>query len=201
MEGWHVLRRSTRVGLGLTALAAVWMGGGFLHVAGNQHIQRAASVPGMERLGVLLAALGLGSGISTWWINTRGRDVPRPLLLGVGLLLAGIGLAAFAASTRFAVFVGAGFLVGLFVAPAFVLSETLIQEGAEPRQRGRVFSVRDFLMRLLFLLTVTLAAWLTRGFGTRTAIMVCAGIVAVAGGLCMGWGMRDPELMRPDRPR
>lgn len=200
MEGWHVLRRSTRVGLGLTALAAVWMGGGFLHVAGNQHIQRAASVPGMERLGVLMAALGLGSGISTWWINTRGRGVPRPLLLGVGLLLAGIGLAAFAASTRFAVFVAAGFLVGLFVAPAFVLSETLIQEGAEPRQRGRVFSVRDFLMRLLFLLTVTLAASLTRGFGTRTAIMVCAGVVAVAGALCMGWGIRDPELMRPDRP-
>src|SRR5262245_27601171 len=43
-EGWRVLRSSSRVGLGLTALAAVWMGGGFLQVAGNQHIQRAASV-------------------------------------------------------------------------------------------------------------------------------------------------------------
>ena len=200
-EGWRLLRGSTRVGLGLTALAAVWMGGGFLHVAGNQHIQRAASVPGMERLGVLLAALGLGSGLSTWWSNTHGRDIPRPLLLGVGLMLAGGALVGLAVSTRFGVFVTAAFLTGLCVAPAFVLSETLLQEGAEPRQRGRVFSARDFLMRLLFLATVTLAAWLTRDFGTRTALLVCAAVVALAGALAMAWGVRDPELMRADPAR
>jgi len=198
-EGWRVLRSSSRVGLGLTALAAVWMGGGFLHVAGNQHIQRAASVPGMERLGVLMAALGLGAGISTWWINTRGRMAPRPVVLGTGLLLAAVGLAGFAASTIFAVFVVASFLVGAFVAPAFVLSETLLQEGAEPHQRGRVFSARDFLMRLLFLLTVTLAAWLTRGFGTRVALLTSAGIVAAAGVLCLAWGALDPGLMRSEK--
>ncbi|TMQ49991.1 MAG: MFS transporter [Candidatus Eisenbacteria bacterium] len=195
-EGWRVLKGSPRVGLGLTALAAVWMGGGFLHVAGNQHIQRAASVPGMERLGVLLCALGLGAGLSTWWINTRGRAAPRPAVLGIGLVLAAGALAAFAASTRFAVFVASSFLVGAFVAPAFVLSETLLQEGAEPRQRGRVFSARDFLMRLLFLLTATVAAWLTRGFGTRVALLASACIVAVAGALAMAWGMLDPALMR-----
>ncbi|HEY2954281.1 MAG TPA: MFS transporter [Candidatus Eisenbacteria bacterium] len=195
-EGWQVLRSSTRVGLGLTALAAVWMGGGFLHVAGNQHIQRAASVPGMERLGVLMCALGLGSGLSTWWVNTYGRAVPRPLLLGIGLLAAGAGIAAFAVSTRFGVFAASAFVVGVCVAPAFMLSETLLQEGAEPRQRGRVFSVRDFLMRLLFLVTVTLAAWLTRAYGTRGALLACAGIVALAGALAMAWGARDPDLMR-----
>ena len=196
LEGWRLLRHSSRVGLGLTALAAVWMGGGFLHVAGNQHIQRAASVPGMERLGLLMCALGLGSGISTWWVNTHGRSVPRPLLLGGGLLFSAVGLAAFAASTRFAVFAAAGFVVGIAIAPAFVLSETLLQEGAEPRQRGRVFSARDFLMRLLFLVTVTLAAWFTRGYGTRLALFVAAGVVALAGLMCLAWGARDPALMR-----
>jgi MFS family permease len=195
-EGWRVLRGSSRVGLGLTALAAVWLGGGFLHVAGNQHIQRAASVPGMERLGVLLAALGLGAGLSTWWVNTRGRFLPRPAVLGTGLVLAAIGLAGFAVSTRFAVFVVASFLVGAFVAPAFVLSETLLQEGAEPRQRGRVFSARDFLMRLLFLLSVTIAAWVTRGYGTRAALLTSAVIVAAAGMMSMAWGALDPGLMR-----
>src|SRR5207245_11072173 len=34
-EGWRVLNGSPRVGLGLTALAAVWMGGGFFHVEGD----------------------------------------------------------------------------------------------------------------------------------------------------------------------
>ena len=198
-EGWRVVRENPAVRLAMLTLGAVWIGGGFLHVAGNQHIQRAASVPGMERLGLLMCALGLGAGLSTWWVNRHGRGLPRPLLLGVGLLLAAGGLCAFAVSTRFAVFVAASFVVGVFVAPAFVLSETLLQEGAEPRQRGRVFSARDFLMRLLFLVTVTLAAWLTRGFGTRLALLVSAGIVAAAGLLSMAWGVIDPALMRREK--
>ena len=33
-----------------------------------------------------------------------------------------------------------------------MLTETLLQEATAPGQRGRVFSARDFLMRLVFLL-------------------------------------------------
>src|SRR6185369_170696 len=69
--GWEIVRRNPAVGLALVALAAVWVGGGFLHVAGHQHIQRAASSPGMERVGILLAVLGLGSGLGTWWTPTH----------------------------------------------------------------------------------------------------------------------------------
>src|SRR5437867_4027240 len=95
-EGWRIVTTNPTVGLALTALGAVWIGGGFLHVAGNLHIQHAASAPGMERLGVLMSVLGLGSGVSTWWLNTRGKRMPRPWLLGGGLVLAGLGLLAFA---------------------------------------------------------------------------------------------------------
>jgi MFS family permease len=198
-EGMGSLRRSSRVGLALTALAAVWVGGGFLHVAGNQHIQRAASVPGVERLGFLMAALGLGSGLGTWWVNGPGRRIPQPWLLGGGLLLVAVGLAAFAVSSRFAVFASAGFLVGLAAAPAFVLSETLIQEGTELHQRGRVFSMRDFLMRLLFLIAVTVAGAVTRSFGTEAALLLCAVMVATSGLVSIGWGRRDPALLHaPD---
>ena len=195
-EGFATLRHSSRVGLGLTALAAVWIGGGFLHVAGNLHIQRAASIPGMERVGVLLATLGLGSAVGTWWVNGRGRGVPRPWLLGGGLLLVTLGMTVFAVSSRFAVFATSAFLIGLAAAPAFVLSETLLQEGAELHQRGRVFSARDFIMRLLFLISVSLAGWITRAYGTQPALMLCAGLIAVAGLLAIGWGRHDPGLMK-----
>jgi MFS family permease len=200
-EGWTVVRTHPAVGLGLTALAAVWIGGGFLHVAGNLHVQRAASVPGMERIGLLLCALGLGSGIGTWWVNTRGRRWPRPVLLGVGLVLVGVGIVMFAVSTRFAVFAIAAFVIGLFAAPSFILTETLLQESTELKQRGRVFSLRDFLMRLAFLASVSLAAPATRTIGVPGTLIVCAGIVAVAGLLTLAWGRRVPELMRvPDEP-
>lgn len=195
-EGWAMIRRSAPVGLGLLTLSAVWMGGGFMQVAGNPHIQRAASVPGMERVGLLLCSLGLGSLFGTWWINTRGRRVPRPLLLGVGYVLASGGLVAFAVTTRFAVFAIAAFLVGAFIAPAFVLCETLLQEGVELPQRGRVFSARDFLMRLALLLSGLAAAWLARAAGTRVTLLVCAALVGGIGVLALIWGRRDPSLLR-----
>jgi MFS family permease len=194
--GWAVVRGNAVVGLALTSLGAVWIGGGFLHVAGNLHIQRAASAPGIERVGVLLAVLGVGALFGTWWINTRGRSVPRPLVLGTGLIAASGGLVAFAVSTRFAVFASAAFVIGIAAAPAFMLTETLLQEGTEPGQRGRVFSARDFLMRLVFLVGVNVAAFVTRGRSEVAAILVCAGLLAVAGALSIGWGRRAPELMR-----
>lgn len=194
-EGWRAVRGNPAIGLGLTALAAVWIGGGFLHVAGNQHVQRAASMPGMERVGVLLCALGVGSGIGTWWTNAHAHRLSRPLLLGAGLVLAAAGLCLFAASTRFAVFAIAAFVIGLAAAPAFTLSETLLQLGTQPRQRGRVFSLRDFIMRLVFLLGVTLAGWTARAFGIRAALFLAAAIMAAAGVLAASW--RRYEIRAP----
>ena len=81
-----------------------------------------------------------------------------------------------------------------------MLSETLIQEGTETRQRGRVFSARDFLMRLVFLIGVSLAGVATRAFGTRFALLVCAVLVAGAGAVALAWGRRDPGLMRCGPP-
>lgn len=200
-EGWAMIRRSAPVGLGLLTLAAVWMGGGFMNVAGNLHIQRAASIPGMERVGLLLCSLGLGSLLGTWWINSHGRRVPRPVLLGVGFVLAGLALIAFAVTTRFAVFAISAFLVGGFIAPAFVLCETLLQEGVELQQRGRVFSARDFLMRLALLTSGLAAAWLARTEGTRVTMLVCAALVGLVGVVALAWGRRDPRLMElPETP-
>jgi len=193
-EGWHLVRSNSQVGLALVTLAAVWVGGGFLNAAGNPHIQRSTQEPGMERVGMLLLVLGIGSAIGTWWVNAGGRAVPRAWLLGGGLIVVGAGLAAFAMSTRYAVFAVAGLVIGVAAAPAFVLSETLLQEGTEPRQRGRVFSARDFLMRLVFLLGGTTAGFMTRSQGTRLALLVCAGVVTVAGIVAFAWG-------RTSRPR
>ena len=186
--GWRVVRHNRGVGLALVALGAVWVAGGFLHVAGNQHIQRHALMPGMERVGVLLAVLGLGAGISTWWVNHQSKRIPPALLLGWGLVLSGLSLVAFAVSTRFAVFAAAAFVTGMGAAPAFTLAETLLQECTETRQRGRVFSARDFLMRLVFLIGVSAATAVTRGFGTRVALLVAAATVAGTGLVAVVWG-------------
>jgi MFS family permease len=202
VEGLRVVRASPAVGLGLTALGAVWLGGGFVQVAGIQHIQKVASIPGAERIAGLGGALGLGAALSTWWVNTRGRRLPRPLVLGVGMVLAGVWLACLAVSRRYAVFAIASFLIGACVAPAFVLTETLVQEGTDLHQRGRVFSLRDFAMRLLLLVSLAIATLLTPLFGTDATLIVAAVGIAAAGVLSIVWGRRARELMRvPVVPR
>jgi len=198
-EGWHLVRSNAQVGLALVTLAAVWVGGGFLNAAGNPHIQRSTSEPGMERVGMLLLVLGIGSAVGTWWVNAGGRRVPRAWLLGGGLIVVGVGLTAFAMSTRYVVFAISGLLIGVAAAPAFVLSETLLQEGTEARQRGRVFSARDFLMRLVFLLGGTTAGFVTRSQGTRLALLVCAGVVTIAGIIAFAWG-RSSRPQRAETP-
>ena len=189
--GWALVRHSRSVGVGLIALAAVWFAGGVMHVAGNQHIQTMASQPGMTRLGGLLFAIGVGSGIGAWWINTRGKRLPRAQVLGAGLALAGCTLVVFAMSRLFVVFVGSALLLGIFAAPALVLTETVLQEGTELAHRARVFSVRDFLMRLMLLISVTGAAWMVTLTDPRTTMLACAAGLIVLGACTVGAARRE----------
>ena len=180
-DGFRAVRTNPRVVLALTTLAAVWWAGGFLHVAGNLHIQRAASMPGVARLGLLMAVLGVGSAVSAWWFNTHGRDLPRPWLLAAGIVLAGVGVLLFAATTLFAVFAVAAFLMGMAAAPALMVTETLLQEATEPGVRARVFGMRDFLMRSMLLVSVSLAGAVTRQVGPQPALLLCGTLVLGVG--------------------
>jgi MFS family permease len=183
--GFQVVRTNARVGLAITTLGAVWCAGGFLHVAGNLHVQRAAGVPSMARLGVLMAMLGVGSATSAWWLNTVGRDQSRPWVLAIGLALAGAGLMLFAATTQYAVFALAAVLMGMAAAPALMVTETLLQEATEPGMRGRVFGARDFLMRSVLLLSVGLAGGVTRWWGPQAALLVAGVLVLGVSGLAI----------------
>ena len=195
-EGWRLVRSTPVLVLALIALAAVWGGGGFAFVAGNQHIQRAAGESaGVERMTTLMAVVGIGAAFGIWWVNTRGRALPRHLVLAIGLGLATVGLVCFAVSARFAVFAAAALLIGLGAAPVFVLPETMLQEGTELRQRGRVFGARDFLMRLVLLGSQSVAGLTTPLIGTRATLLVAAGMIALvtATVFIMGQRLTPPQ--------
>ena len=191
-EGWQAVRTSPPIGIALTTLAAVWLGGGFLHVAGNLHIQQVARSPGVGQLGVLLAVLGVGAASSAAWLNTLGRRVPRPVLLASTLIAAGLGLLVFALSTHVVMLGVAAFLVGLAAAPALMLTETALQEATTPGLRGRVFATRDFLMRSALLLSVSLAGAVSAPLGARPALLLCATLMGAIGIGVWGWARRTP---------
>ena len=189
-EGWSVVRDTPTIAVALGALAIAWWSGGFLHVAGNVHVQRATGVPGVERMGWLFAVLGVGGGLSAWWINTRAKQATRPRWVSWALVMAGAGLLLFAVSRRLPVMMAAAFLIGLAVSPILLLGETMLQQGSTPGMRGRVFASRDFFVRAVLLVSVTAAAWLTHAWGAPHALMACGGGVVAAGLLVLGVGSR-----------
>jgi dTMP kinase len=135
-----------------------------------------------------MAVVAIGSAFGTWWVNTAGRRFPRHVLLGSGLVLGAAGMVAFAVSTRFAVFAGAALLVGLGAAPAFVLPETMLQENTEARQRGRIFSARDFLMRLLLMAATAVATVAVPLIGITGTLLLAALMMAGVGALALSLG-------------
>ncbi len=199
-EGWRLVRSTPVLVLALTALGAIWAGGGVAHVTATQHIALAAGAEaGTERMMALMAVVGLGSAVGIWWLNARGRRYPRHAVLAAGLALAAVGLACFAVSSRFAVFTAAALLIGLGAAPAFVLPETMLQEGAGTRQRGRVFGARDFLMRLMLLGGQTLAGLATPLAGTGATLLGASGFFALVAGGALWLGRRLPATADPQR--
>jgi MFS family permease len=192
-EGWRLLRNNSVVAVGIVALGAVWFAGGVLHVAGNERIQAAASSPGMQRLGALLFAIGVGSALGAWWINTRGRHISRPLVLGSALVLTGLSIVPFATSSLFAVFLVAAFLAGICIAPVLVLSETVMQEGTQLEHRARVFSARDFLMRFTLLATVSVTAWFANLTSASRSLIVCSIVLIGLGAATLVHARRAPR--------
>ncbi|HET6471160.1 MAG TPA: hypothetical protein VFG38_04925, partial [Pseudomonadales bacterium] len=122
----------------------------------------------------------------------------RAYVLGAGLAFAGCALALFAMSRLFAVFVGAALLIGLFAAPALVLTETALQEGTDLAHRARVFSLRDFTMRLTLLVSVSLAAWAVAWTDTRATLLGCTVVLWVLGGCTIGLGRRAERAETTD---
>lgn len=183
LDGWRLLRGNADVTTALIALAAVWWAGGMLHVAGMDHVQSAASEPGMLRVGVLLCAIGIGTGVGTWWLNRHGREHGASVLLGAGLALAAVAVLLFAATPYFAAFVVAAALIGLFAAPSLILTDTVLQQATALNLRARVFSAKDFIVRLTLLASLAATAWLVVAIGTRPTLVVCGIALVTAGAL------------------
>jgi MFS family permease len=173
--GLALAARPGRTRRALLAAAGLWVGGGFLHVAGALHAQPR---PGeVARIGSLIGVFAAGLALSVGWAMTRRRVAARPALSG-GLFGAALGLALFAATRSSAVLAGGALWTGLCVGPLLAASETELQEAAGERRRGRAFAARDFTSRLAFLVSIAAAGALVQATGP--AATLAAGALALA---------------------
>ena len=148
-------------------------------------VSMAEQIPQIEAksFGILLAAAGVGMGISAGILGSKGEnlDPNRLSLIGsVGVAASLVGLSFATQNLWFALTMTA--LLGAFAALVGVPMQTTIQSETPVSKRGKVFGLQNNAVNIALSLPLVLASAAETRFGL-SAVMLGLGAIAVVGGV------------------
>lgn len=139
-----------------------------------------------------LIMLGAGQLVAGPVTDAFGRR--RPLLLGLGLFVAGCLLAAVA--PHMGVLVAARMVQGAGAAMAFVVVNSAVRDRTEGDAATRAFAVLMTVSAVVPMISPALGGWIGDALGWRAVFAVMAGIGALAFAAAVRW---IPESLPPTR--
>ena len=147
-------------------------------------VSMADKIPQIEadQFGILLAATGLGMGISAAVIGNLGQRFTNAQLSFVGSIGVAISLVGLSFATQnlwFALLMTA--LMGAFAALIGIPMQTTIQSQTPPEMRGKVFGLQNNAVNIALSLPLVLAAEAEARFGLESVILSLAAIVLIGG--------------------
>jgi MFS family permease len=95
-------------------------------------------------------------------------------------LLLGLIAVGLAVSRSFAPVVPLAFVAGLALSPILIAMDTMLHESVPEEVRGRVFSVREWILHLAFAVAALVIGQLTNFFPTRHMLAGTGLLVALA---------------------
>ncbi|PVE10768.1 MFS transporter [Streptomyces scopuliridis] len=153
---------------------------------------------GADGMGWIVAAFGVGAGVSSLLLTVRGRMQRAGLVQSVVLCGGAVAVAALAYAPSLGLAVLAGVFIGLLAGLSGALTGALLQTAADPAYLGRVTSVAT-----LFSLGVAPLCYPVTGaavglWGTGPVFVVSAAVCGTGGllGLCFK-ALRRAELPAP----
>lgn len=183
-EGLRAIRRSRFLATlaGVQALAALSAGAtsALLVVLAEAHLQ-----VGPARFGLLLAAIGVGAGFGPLVLARLVGDVRRPGWLFGPYLLRGLVDLVLAASSSFAVALGALGVYGVGTSTGNVTYNSVLGTVVPDRLRGRVFAFYDVVWQTGRLASIAAGGVLADAVGIRAvyafggALLLAAGLVGI----------------------
>ncbi|MEY2471835.1 MAG: hypothetical protein QOK28_1164 [Actinomycetota bacterium] len=209
-DGWSYIGSNARVRSVLLGLAAGLFGGGMLVPLGATFAKKDLG-GGAAGFGALISALGFGVALSVIGLSViQKRLKPEPMFIGSLFVAAAcISLGATSSSMTPAVLWVGG--LGLCAGGVYVLGFTIIQTNVEDELRGRIFATMYAMIRVVVLLSFTIAPIMSRllgslaltlGFhvsGVRVSLWAAAAIISLAG-LASVLSLRDPSDARDRHP-
>ncbi|BAZ44414.1 multidrug efflux transporter, MFS family protein [Chondrocystis sp. NIES-4102] len=135
-----------------------------------------------EQFGFLLAAAGVGMGISAAFIGSKGQNIKRTRLSLIG----SIGMAASLVGLSFSTHnlwlaLSMTTLLGAFAALVGVPMQTTIQSQTPVSMRGKVFGLQNNAVNIALSLPLVLASSAEARFGLPSVMLGLAAIAAVGG--------------------
>ncbi len=181
-EGLSAIRASRFLCVlaGVQGLAALSAGAtsALLVVLASEHLD-----VGPGQFGLLIAAIGIGAGLGPLVFQRVVDDVRRPSFIFGPYLLRGAVDLVLAASSRFAVALGALSLYGVGTSTGNVTYNSVLQTTVPDRLRGRVFAFYDIVWQAARLLSIGVGGVLADQLGISAVYWAGGGLLLVAGGV------------------
>lgn len=217
-ETLAMVRGKLPVMFSILILAMVQVVIGVIGVLIPSYLERVIQISATDASYVIIAPLGVGMILGALAIGRIGHKMPKRLLVGRGILMAGIlflliGVAplispaikhfpkgpkplSFFHQPSLSLMLGIGsFLLGSAIVAIMVPTQTVLQENSPKADRGKVFSVLSVAMNGLSLLPVLFAGIAADIFGT-TPIFIGLGAVIVLAGL---FGLRPNLFVKKEQ--
>jgi predicted MFS family arabinose efflux permease len=197
-EGLRAIRHSRFLAslAGVQALAALSAGAtsALLVVLAERHLHL-----GPARFGLLLGAIGVGAGFGPLVLTRLVGEVRRPGWLFGPYLLRGVVDLVLAASSSFAVALGAIGLYGVGTSTGNVTYNSVLQTVVPDRLRGRVFAFYDVVWQTGRLASIAAGGVLADAISIR-AVYVFGGALLLAAGV-LGITLAGPNVEEELVPR
>jgi len=152
---------------------------------------------GSTSLGILYAAVGIGTGLGPIWARkfTGDREKPMRIAIAVAFVVTAIGLAITAPLPGFGVVLMGTFLRGFGGGLIWVFSTQLLLQLLPNRVRGRVFSTEFAIQTLMAALASYAGGWGLDhpGVGISGMLWVMSGMTLIFGLLWVLWLVLNPR--------
>ncbi len=162
---------------------ALWAALGAIYVVIIVFIQQTLH-SATKDLGLLIMFLGIGLFSGALVYGKFGQRVSQYKIIFVSLMLSGIMLVAFGLGINrypyFAVAAGLSFILGMFISPIMIASNTIIHKVSANHMMGKTFSSLEIVIHLGFLSSMFLSSLLVEKFKVpHLSILITVGIAVV----------------------
>lgn len=198
-----LIRTKLAVFSSILILAGVQAVIGILAVIVPSFLERVLQINATDASYIVVIPLGLGMVLGGLIISKVGYKLPKRILVGsaitiAGLLLFSVGVAPlispvvkyfprqhplpfFYQPPLAAILVVGSFLVGMMMVSIMVPSQTVVQENTPEQDRGKVFAVLGTVMAAFSLLPVLFAGVMSDLFGTMPIFIALGGSIVLVG--------------------